>query len=243
MPEVQPSAPAGDLRHELTQIAELAGGLAHELRNPLSTMMINLKLLAEELQNLEAQPADTRRRALLKVDVLRREAERLQVLFEEFLNLTGQRTLERRPIDLNLIVARLVEFCEPLMKAHHVRVRVVAGAPSVMCVADEKLLSQALLNIVINAQQAMPGGGEISIATALNRPFALVSVRDTGVGIAEADRERILRPFFSTKARGTGLGLSITQRIVHEHGGTLTLCSEVSKGTTFMIRLPSADRA
>jgi len=242
MSDAQLSAKAGDLQHELTQIAELAGGLAHELRNPLSTVMINLKLLAEELQDFEAQPQDTRRRALLKVDVLRREAERLQVLFEEFLNLIGPRVLHRQPMDLSLIVARLVEFCEPLMKAHHVRVTVVEGTRPVMCTVDEKLLSQALLNIVINSQQAMPEGGELTIATALDAEFAVISVRDTGVGIAEADCERILRPFFSTKARGTGLGLSITQRIVQEHGGTLSFESEMGKGTTFSIRLPLGDK-
>lgn len=235
----QPATPS-DLSREFTQIAELAGGLAHELRNPLSTMMINLKLLAEDLQELEAHPRDTQRRALLKVDVLRREAERLQVLFDEFLNLTGPCTLRREPIDLNGVAARLAEFCEPLMKAHHIRVRVVADAEPLRCCADEKLLSQALLNLVINAQQAMPEGGELTISAGKDGGEALLSVSDTGVGIAEADRERILRPFFSTKPRGTGLGLSITRRIVEEHGGRLTFVSQAGHGTTFHIRLPAA---
>ena len=205
-------------------------------------MMINLKLLAEDLQDLEAHPRDTRRRALLKVDVLRREAERLEVLFEEFLNLTGPCSLQRAPVDLNLVIARLVEFCEPLMKAHGVAVNVVDDAMPLICAADEKLLSQALLNIVINAQQAMPDGGELTITTGVDGNHALVSVRDSGVGIAEADRDRILRPFFSTKARGTGLGLSITRRIVEEHGGKLSFQSEMNKGTTFTIRLPLGDQ-
>ncbi len=238
-PDPNPSAAApGDLQRELTQIAELAGGLAHELRNPLSTMMINLKLLAEDLQNLEAHPRDTRRRALLKVDIVRREAERLQVLFDEFLNLTAPCALDRKPTDLNAVVARLVEFCEPLLKSHQVAVQVVEGVRPLIADVDEKLLSQGLLNLTINAQQAMPEGGLLTITTSRDGDRAVIAVADTGVGIAEADRDRILRPFFSTKPRGTGLGLSITRRIIEDHGGTLTFVSAVGKGTTFTIRLP-----
>lgn len=233
-----PSSVHGDLQREVSQIAELAGGLAHELRNPLSTMMINLKLLAEDLQDFETHPHDTQRRALLKVDILRREAERLQALFDEFLSLTGPFVLRRSPTDLNIVVGRLVEFCEPLMKANRVCINVAVESKPLECSADEKLLSQALLNLVINAQQAMPNGGELTITTSAESEWAVIAVGDTGVGIAEADQARILRPFFSTKARGTGLGLSIARRIVEEHGGTLTFTSQLGRGTTFTIRLP-----
>ncbi len=230
----------GDPHRALAEIAELAGGLAHELRNPLSTMMINLKLLAEDLEDLEAKPRDVRRRALLKVDVLRREAERLQALFDEFLNLTGPFTLQRTTLDLNLIVVRLTEFCEPLMTEHRIQTAASLHPSPLLCPVDEKLLSQALLNIVINAQQAMPDGGTLSIATTRDGDWATIAVSDTGLGIAEQDRSRIFRPFFSTKARGTGLGLSITQRIIHEHGGDLTFQSTVGHGTTFTLRLPAS---
>ncbi len=222
----------------IAQIAELAGGLAHELRNPLSTMMINLRLLGEDLQDTTARPEDIRRRALLKVDVLRREAERLQSLFDDFLNLTGPCRLQRDPTDLNAIVARLAEFYEPLAHGHNLHVELVTPEAPLICPADEKLLSQALLNIVINAQQAMPNGGRLRVTTGCDGEWATISVTDSGVGIALEDRERILRPFFSTKGRGTGLGLSISQRIADEHGGTLTFESEPGRGTTFTIRLP-----
>lgn len=227
-----------DPRRAVIELAELAGGLAHELRNPLSTIMINLKLLAEDLQDLDAHPRDVRRRAVLKVEVLRREAERLQSLFDEFLNLTGPYTLHRQAVDLNLVIARLVEFCEPLLSANGIRVTIDAARTPLQCPVDEKLLRQALLNIVINAQQAMLHGGELRIHVGADGDCASIAVTDTGVGIPPPYHDRVFRPFFSTKSGGTGLGLSITQRIIHEHEGTLTFHSEERKGTTFTIRLP-----
>lgn len=244
-----PDTPTGSSSHDPAQrtvaaqravleIAELAGGLAHELRNPLSTMMINLKLLSEDLGDSFADFNDTRRRALLKVDVLRREAERLQALFDEFLSLAGPYSLHRTRLDLNDIVARLVEFCEPMMNAHGIKLQHIAKTRPLPCDLDEKLISRALLNLAINARQAMPSGGELTITTESDDRAVVLHLRDTGVGIADADRARIFRPFFSTKPNGTGLGLSITQRIIHEHGGTLTFASTAGQGTTFAIRLP-----
>jgi signal transduction histidine kinase len=230
--------PAPDAQRRIAEIAELAGGLAHELRNPLSTMMINLKLLAEDLGDPEADPEDVRRRALLKVDTLRGEAERLQGLFEDFLNLAGPCRLQRKETDLNAVVARLVEFFEPSARTGGIEVRISHADDPLMCSVDERLLSQALLNILINAQQAMPDGGELTITTGIEGDDVVVAVRDTGIGITESDRARIFRPFFSTKAGGNGLGLSITQRLVHEHGGELRFAGEPGRGTTFTMRLP-----
>ena len=229
---------AAEHQRTIAELAELAGGLAHELRNPLSTMMINLKLLAETLRDTSAQVEDVRRRALLKVDVLRREAERLQCLFDEFLNLTGPCRLQRERIDLNAIVTRLANFFEPLATSAGLVLEVVGTDGPLPCVVDEKLLSQALLNVVVNAQEAMPEGGRLRITLEQDGGEAVISVSDTGVGIAEKDRERLLRPFFSTKAGGTGLGLSVTQRLIREHGGTLDFESKLGVGTTFRIRLP-----
>lgn len=233
---------ANPAERALAEIAELAGGLAHELRNPLSTMMINLKLLAEDLQDGNVGEGDVRRRGLLKIDVLRREAERLQALFDEFLSLTGPYSLQRTLTDLNAIVARLVEFCEPMMNAHKVRITQVAKVRPLECSVDEKLLSRALLNLAINAQQAMPRGGELTVTTEGDGAVAVIRVSDSGVGIADYDRDRVFRPFFSTKPNGTGLGLSITQRIIQEHGGSLDFVSEVGQGTAFTIRLPRSPK-
>lgn len=219
-------------------MAELAGGLAHELRNPLSIMMINLKLLAEELQDRRADHEDVRRRALLKVGGLRREAERLQRLFDDFLHLTGPYRLQETDVDLNDIVRRLALFVEPSAKADGIDIELVIAPQPLICSVDEALLRQALLNIVLNAQQAMPDGGRLRLETDARDGDGLIIISDSGVGISDEDGERILRPFFSTKATGTGLGLSITQRIIHEHGGRVSFESQWGRGTTFTIRLP-----
>lgn len=240
-PHMNDSQPPGSSpKLTVAEMAELAGGLAHELRNPLSTMMVNLKLLAEQLQDKDAHFDDIRRRALLKVDVLRREAERLQALFDDFLNLTTPYHLIKQPCDLNKVVARLGEFFDPMLKTGGIQLILRIGSEPVMVQADEKFLSQALLNLVVNSQQAMPEGGTLTISTLRESSDCVIHVADTGVGIAQQDRDRILRPFFSTKARGTGLGLSITRRIVQEHGGELTLAANPPRGTVFTIRLPAA---
>lgn len=228
------------LLRRVAELTELAGGLAHELRNPLSTLMVNLKLLGEDLRDFQARPEDTRRRALLKIEVLRREAERLQSLFDEFLRLAGTWSIHVAPVDLRQLVERLIEFLEPLLHGHKIEVRLDSPPESIVCLADEKLISQALLNIALNAQQAMPDGGAMTIRIGKDADGASISIRDTGVGIPEADRERIMRPFFSTKAGGSGLGLPLCKRIVEEHGGTLSFASELGKGTNFTIRLPAA---
>lgn len=227
-----------ELSRRLVELSELAGGLAHELRNPLSTIMINLKLLAEDLMDASADFDAVRRRALIRVDSLRREAERLQGIFDDFLRLTNPFRLNKSPVDIVATVHRLAEFFDPVARSHGLTLTVEACSTPAVCEADENLLRQALLNLLINAQQATGPGGTITLGCAVDGGDAVVSVRDTGAGIAPEARERVFRPFFSTKQGGSGLGLSLTQRIVHEHGGSLTFESEVGKGTTFYIRLP-----
>ena len=228
-------------RRLIAEMTELVGGLAHELRNPLSTMMVNLKLLTEDLEDFAEHPENTRRRALRKVKVLEREAERLQTLFDKFLNLTATHELQRASTDINAMVRGLVEFFEPSARDANVKVEVDLAEELPICNADEKLLRQALLNIVINGQQAMPDGGTLRITTEADGDAVVIKVSDTGGGVAPEDRNRILRPFFSTKAGGNGLGLSITQRIVGDHGGMLSFESNPDEGTTFIIRLPQDD--
>jgi signal transduction histidine kinase len=233
--------PQGVIKWTVEEIVELAGGLAHELRNPLSTTMINLKLLSEDLQDQTSAPEDVRRRALLKVDVLLREAERLQSLFDDFLRLAGPCPLQCAAADLSSIIDRLVEFFAPLAESERIHLEWQPPSGPVLGWVDERMLSQAILNIMINARQAMPDGGTLRIEVGRDGPWVRIDVRDSGVGIPPSIRDRILRPFFSTKAGGTGLGLAITRRIVNEHRGRLSFESEVGRGTTFTVRLPAVE--
>ena len=230
-----------DPRRLIAELTELVGGLAHELRNPLSTMMVNLKLATEDLEDTDIHPEDARRRALLKLEVVKREAERLQTLFDKFLNLTVSDGPDLAETDINAVVRGLVEFFEPSARNANVTIELALAPDPLVCSADEKLLRQALLNIVINGQQAMSDGGVLRISTDVRDNDVIIRVADTGTGVAREDRDRILRPFFSTKAGGNGLGLSITQRIISEHSGSLSFESEPGEGTTFTIRLPQDD--
>lgn len=227
----------------VAEMAELIGGLAHELRNPLSTLMVNLQLLAEDLNDLTADPEDTRRRSLVRVGSLQREAERLQSLFDEFLHLTDPFKAHPTEEDINDIVGRLLAFFEPSARGGGIKIEFTLADGPLICHVDESHLRRALLNILINAQQAMTEGGTLTVTTKAEDTFAVVEIADTGTGIGEEERERVFRPFFSTKAKGTGLGLSITQRVIQEHGGTLSFESRRDVGTTFTIRLPRPAKA
>lgn len=211
----------------VAQLSEMAGGLAHELRNPLSTLMVNLQLLAENLRELDQDQEDVRRRSLLKVEAIRREAERLKHLLDEFLKLAGAVRLDPQRVNINQTVEHLVEFFSPQADAAGVRLHAVCHPEPLTCMLDERMTEQALLNVLINAQEAMPDGGEVMIRTRrATDGSAEVEVSDTGPGVALEAVDRVFQPFYSTKATGTGLGLSTTQRIVTEHGGSIRLHSE-----------------
>ncbi|HUU86112.1 MAG TPA: ATP-binding protein [Phycisphaerae bacterium] len=225
----------------VAQLSQMAGGLAHELRNPLSTLMVNLQLLAENLRELEDDQQDVGRRSLLKVEAIRHEAERLKHLLDEFLKLAGAVRLDARRVDLNQTVEHLAEFFSPQADAAGVRLHAVWAPEPLECMLDERMIEQALLNVLINAQEAMPDGGEIMIRTRRGqRGTADVEVSDTGPGVPPEAVDRVFQPFYSTKGAGTGLGLSTTQRIITEHGGGIDLHSEPGRGTCFTIHLPLA---
>ncbi len=227
--------PAEERVGELTR---LAGGLAHELRNPLSTLMINLSLLAEDIRAAEPMDPHVRRRCLQKIDTIKAEANRLNHLFDDFLRLVGPCALDCRAQDINRIAERLVVFVGAQTQAVGVCMRSDFAATPLVCHVDAEKLEQALLNIVVNALAAMPQGGDLMIRTRSEGPWAVIEIADTGHGMDPQTQARVFDPFFSTRKRGTGLGLPTTRRIIHEHGGTIQLHSEIGRGTSFIIRLP-----
>jgi signal transduction histidine kinase len=226
------------LRARYAEIAQLAGGLAHEIRNPLSTMRLNLDLLAEDFPN----PETTReKRIVQKIDRLRRETQRLQDILEDFLRFARVQELKYDPADLNAVVDDLRDFCEPQAVSQGIVIRTHYADDLPEVLLDVDLFKQALLNLMLNAQHAMPDGGELILTTRRDGPWVVLDVTDTGLGMSEEVRARVFDAFYSTRPGGSGLGLPTTRKIVEAHGGSIHVESVPGKGSQFSVRLPARD--
>ena len=218
----------------LAYLGTLAGGLAHEVKNPLSTMLINLGLLREDLQAASENPE----RILKRVGILEREVKRLDQVVQSFLRLARGFDLAPKPTDANVLLRELVEFVEPEARRQGVAIRCSFEESLPALRLDRGLVRQAILNLLVNARQAMPKGGDLLLRTSLDGAHAVVEVTDTGAGMSPEVLARCFDAYFSTKTGGTGLGLSMARRIVEEHGGSIEVWSEVNRGTRFTVRLP-----
>lgn len=250
--------PLGDLGNPVERLAELAnltGGLAHEIRNPLSTLKVNLQLLSEEWRDVSEPGAEAvARRSLAKIDHLRTEVDRLQDILDDFLAYIGRQEFHAERVDINELVDDMVVFFRPQAVSKNVQVLTTLPSRPLECDVDVTKLKQALLNLFVNAQQAMPDGGELMVRTSAvaqcetddvdlvpDQPtHACIEVIDTGSGISPDVVDRIFEPYFSTKKQGTGLGLPTTRRIVNAHGGEMEVHADPDQGSRFVIRLPLA---
>jgi two-component system, NtrC family, sensor histidine kinase HydH len=226
------------LRAQYTEISQLAGGLAHEIRNPLSTVSLNLDLLAEDFQKPET-PRD--RRVLQRVERLQHEVYRLRDILENFLRFARVQELGLVSTDLNKIVEELCDFYEPTASSKGILIRTFLAHDLPLTRIDADLLKQALLNLILNAEHAMPSGGELMLTTRRENGWVVLHVIDTGVGMTEEVRARIFDAFFSTRPAGSGLGLPTARKIIEAHGGTIQVQSEPGKGSQFTVRLPVSE--
>ena len=238
---------------KLAQVGTLTGHLAHEIRNPLSTVKVNLQLLSEDISRqskaLEGVPESpgndaqnhTYQRQLRKIETIGKEVDRLSHTLNDFLRYAGRMEVHPGRYDINEILDDLIDFYEPqaLAKDIHIR-RSLSKAPAV-CRVDKDLLKQAFLNLFINATQVIPEGGELIIRSTVQAESVLVEVIDTGPGIPESEREKVFDPYYTTRTGGTGLGLPTCRRVIEEHNGHIELQSESGKGTRFTIELPLMD--
>jgi signal transduction histidine kinase len=222
--------------HEhLAEVGQLVGGLAHEIKNPLSTINVNLKLLSEDLSR---HGDELHQRWLRRLSAVQHEAGRVRDTLDDFLRFAGKVELSPAPTDVRQIVQELADFFAPQADAAKAILRVSLPETPVRCNIDANLIKQAILNLMINAVQAMPQGGELLVRVTSSRASAVIEVIDTGPGIEPQKLAMIFKVYYSTKRGGTGLGLPITRRIVEEHGGSITAESEIGKGTRFTIQLP-----
>jgi len=221
----------------LAAIGTMAAGLAHEIRNPLASISGSIEILKEEMDGSGQSPK--------LMDIVLREIGRLDSLIADFLLFARPSSPQKNLVHLNKIITDLLQVinnnpeCRPSINFF------TKFEEEIYLLGDEQQLKQAFWNLLINALQAMPHGGEINItlrrvySTDQNEPGQVeIIISDTGVGIAESDLDKIFNPFFTTKEQGTGLGLSIVHRIIEGHGGKITVQSKLNKGTIFRITLP-----
>jgi signal transduction histidine kinase len=219
----------------LAQLGGLLAGFAHEVRNPLSTIGLNLQLV---LEDFKAPETARDKRTQKRLGTIEGEVRRLQKILEEFLSFARAPEPQLVPIDLNQRLRGVIEFHQPEMADAGLSLRFFPGQGLEAVAADWDHLQAAVVNLLRNARDATGSGGEIMLQTAREGGDAVVRVTDTGAGIDAAMQARVLEPYFSTKKNGTGLGLPTVRRIVEEHGGTLTFTSEPGKGTQFTLRWP-----
>lgn len=219
---------------KLAETGQLAANIAHELRNPLSSIKGAAQLLRNEL------PEDYVDQHGEFLDIIVDEVNGLNRMTSEFLEFSRATPLEMRPVDVNAIIGRLLHFMNAFLTGREITVfsEVDNSLPDVLL--DRSQIEQVIKNIVINAAQAMPHGGKLTVVT---RHFAStdtveISFTDTGLGIQPEKMEKIWTPFFTTKTKGTGLGLAIARKIVETHSGRLSVRSVPGEGSTFSMHLP-----
>jgi signal transduction histidine kinase len=228
MPEQNPQSEAN--------LAKIIGGLIHEIRNPLSTLSMNLQLLAEDFEGADDAKS---RRAGRRIETLLAETKRLEILLSDFLKYLKGAKPQLTPVDLNALIGEIAEFIRPEAEKKGITVRTALGVGRPVVQADANLLRQAILNLTLNGCDAMSEGGELALETEAINGAAVACISDTGCGIPPEVLPKIFEPFYSTKPDGTGLGLSVARRIIHAHGGGIEIESEFGKGTRVRLTLPA----
>jgi len=234
----------------MAELGAMTSGLAHEIRNPLSTIGLNAQLLAEGLDELDCGE-EPRARLARRLGTLNREIDRLRGILEDFLQYAGQIHLAPAPTDLNELTDELIDFFAPQAEQQGIRLRAELYHEPLIAPLDAKLVKQAVLNLMLNAAQAMadqPPPRELILRTRPDTdagaiPVVVLDVIDTGPGIDTQTRAKLFEPYFSTKPTGTGLGLPTTRRIVEAHDGHIDLHTDPGQGSDFALVFPASNRA
>lgn len=222
----------------LAAAGRVSAQVAHEVRNPLSSIGLNVELLGDQLEAARFPGDDDAAEARRLLAAVTREVDRITDLTEEYLKLARLPAPVLRRDDLVAIVQGVVGFSREELERSQVTVALTALAEPVHVQADEGQLRQVFLNLFRNAREAMTSGGALTVTVARDGGDAVVRVEDTGPGLPREVRARLFEPFFSTKARGSGIGLSLSRQIVEAHGGQIGIDESVQQGTAFVMRFP-----
>jgi signal transduction histidine kinase len=221
------------LKEKMASLGLLAAGVAHEVNTPLTGISSFTQMLQDQMSD-----NDPRHKLLAKIE---KQTERASKIVNNLLNFARQGRAHFMPVRINDVIRDVLSLLEHQLTRARVKVRLELSDDVPEVLGDENKLQQVFLNLILNARDAMPSGGWLTIRTRSSGDEVAASVSDTGVGIGQEDIKRIYDPFFTTKragASGTGLGLSITYGIIQEHSGHINVESALEQGTSFQIRLP-----
>ena len=221
-------------------LARLLGRLAHEVRNPLSSLDIHVQLLEEDLLSLAPQ---MREQLVPRLEIIHGELHRLEGIVERFLRLAGPAGVDLEPVEIPKILTHVCELLRPEAAARDIEISARIAGPLPRVMADPVRLTQALLNLVINAIQAVERKGRVEVSAVVAEGMVCVAVSDNGPGIPPEKLPSIFDPYFTTKAEGSGLGLWIAQQIVTAHGGELQARNGPAGGAVLTMRLPLKPKA
>ena len=220
-----------ELSRRLAAIGRLTSGVAHEVKNPINAIVVHLEVLRQKLQQVDP---DTRRH----IDVIGSEIQRLDRVVQTLVDFTRPVELRLVDIDLRRIVDEVVVLAQPDAERHGVSIVRDFSSEGLPVKVDADLVKQAVLNIVLNGVQAMPQGGELTLAGSRNENEAQLEVRDQGTGIPQDLRDKIFNLYFTTKKNGSGIGLAMAYRVMQLHNGSVEYESVEGHGTTFRLRFP-----
>ena len=218
-------------QERIAALGRAAAQVAHEVKNPLAGLLLYALLLKGKANNFSESEA-----AL--VDKIVNTINHLNSRVEQILGFARPVNLTLRSGDLNTIVTDILELLRPQLTANKVDVRLSPGQQPAYALVDESSIRGAVMNLMLNAIEAMPNGGVLSVTINQTDEAVRLEITDTGGGIAEEEVRKIFEPFFTTKAKGLGLGMPYAKKIIDQHGGTISLSSQLGKGTTISIALP-----
>lgn len=216
-------------------LARLLGRLAHEIRNPLSSLDIHVQLLEEDVAAFASGLSE---RTAPRFEILHGELHRLKSIVNQFLRLAGPSAVDLEPVDVARVVAHVCELLRPEAATREIQIVTRTAEPLPQLSADPVKLTQALVNLVINAMQAVERNGRIEVVASAGEGSARIEVRDTGPGIPAEELTAIFDPYFTTKSEGHGLGLWIAQQIITAHGGTLVARNAPEGGAILTAQIP-----
>ncbi|WP_254509177.1 sensor histidine kinase [Anatilimnocola floriformis] len=234
--EIPLTADIDELRTQYAELAELFGSLAHEIKNPLSVIRMNMELLAEDFADPQT-PKE--RRALAKIEMVTRQCTRLENLLNDFLRFSRLRNLELRLGSLNEQIERVLDLFAPQAAETGVEILRLLDPDLPSVKIEPETVQAALVNLVKNALEAMPHGGQLVARTRLTRSGVALDLIDTGCGMDGKTAMKMFDAFYTTKNGGSGLGLPTARKIIEAHGGRIDVHSEAGRGTQFTLEFPT----